>query len=86
MLKQQDITINDLNGIYKDIAEIIGIEKTLLLHDNFQGQQVTFPKKLYTKEYIIRQSKDKNNENIKKMAFQFGYTESHLRKILKETV
>ena len=78
MSDKQTITINSLNGIYKDIAEIIGIEKTILLHDNFQGQQISFPKKLYTKEY-------EDNENLKTMAFKYGYTERHLRRILKET-
>jgi hypothetical protein len=85
MSDKQTITINSLNGIYKDIAEIIGIEKTILLHDNFQGQQISFPKKLYTKEYIIQQVKNEDNENLKTMAFKYGYTERHLRRILKET-
>lgn len=85
MSDKQTITINSLNGIYKDIAEIIGIEKTTLLHDNFQGQQISFPKKLYTKEYIIQQVKNEDNENLKTMAFKYGYTERHLRRILKET-
>lgn len=85
MPDKQTITINSLNGIYKDIAEIIGIEKTILLHDNFQGQQISFPKKLYTKEYIIQQAKNEDNENLKTMAFKYGYTERHLRRILKET-
>lgn len=85
MSDKQTITINGLNGIYKDIAEIIGIEKTILLHDNFQGQQISFPKKLYTKEYIIQQAKNEDNENLKTMAFKYGYTERHLRRILKET-
>lgn len=85
MSDKQTITINSLNGIYKDIAEIIGIEKTILLHDNFQGQQISFPKKLYTKEYIIQQIKNEDNENLKTMSFKYGYTERHLRRILKET-
>lgn len=85
MSDKQTITINSLNGIYKDIAEIIGIEKTILLHDNFQGQQISFPKKLYTKEYIIQQAKNEDNENLKTTAFKYGYTERHLRRILKET-
>lgn len=87
MLNEQEITTNDLNGIYKDIADVIGIEKTILLHDNFQGQQVTFPKKIYKKEYIIKQSKKNvKNENIRTLASRYGYTENHLRKILKDSV
>lgn len=86
MINESEITVNDLSGIYKEIADIIGIEKTILLHDSFQGQQVTFPKKLFTKEYIIRKSKEnEKNENMRTIAFKYGYTESHLRRLLKET-
>lgn len=81
----QRLSINDLSGIYKDIAEVIGIEATILLHNNFQGQQITFPKKLYTKDYIIRQVKGEPlDNNIKYIANKYGYTERRLRQILRE--
>lgn len=85
VINMSGITPNDLNGIYKELADIIGVEKTILLHDSFQGQQVTFPKKLYSKEYVVRTLKENDkNETMRGMAFKLGYTESHLRKILKE--
>lgn len=88
VINMSEITPNDLNGIYKEIADIIGVEKTILLHDSFQGQQVTFPKKLYSKEYVVRKMRENDNdknETMRGMAFNLGYTESHLRKILKES-
>ena len=76
------ITVNDLSGIYKDIAEVIGIEATILLHDNFQGQQITLPKRLYTRDFILGQiSSEKNQTNIKEIAFRYGYTERRLRQL-----
>ena len=45
-------------------------------------QQITLPKKLFTKEYILRQVQDE--ENIKKAAVQYGYTERRLRQMLNE--
>lgn len=51
-LPNHKIIPSDLAGIYKDIAEVIGIEATMLLHKEFQGQQITFPKKVYSKAYI----------------------------------
>lgn len=81
----QRLNITDLSGIYKDIAEVIGIDATILLHNHFQGQQITFPKKLYTKDYIIRQVKGESiNNNIKYIANKYGYTERRLRQILRE--
>lgn len=81
-----EITPKDLNGIYKEIADIIGVEKAILLHSSFQGQQVNFPKKLYAKEFVVKKLKENDkNENMRGMALKLGYTESHLRKILKES-
>lgn len=85
MKEKKQIDINDLAGIYKDIAEVIGIESTIILHDNFKGQQITLPKKLYTRDYIVSQVKDGiEDNNIKAVAHQYGYTERRLRQILKE--
>ena len=36
-----EITPNDLAGDYACIAEIIGIENTILLHKHYRGQQIT---------------------------------------------
>lgn len=85
MKEKKQIDINDLAGIYKDIAEVIGIESTIILHDNFKGQQITLPKKLYTRDYVVSQVKDGiEDNNIKAVAHQYGYTERRLRQILKE--
>lgn len=83
MTDTQELTTTDLVGIYKEIAELIGIEATVILHENFKGQQITLPKKLYTKDYILRQVE--GAESIKKIAVEFGYTERRLRQILTES-
>ena len=82
MANTQEIVATDLVGIYKEIAELIGVEATVILHKNFRGQQITLPKKLFTKEYILRQVQDE--ENVKKAAVQYGYTERRLRQMLNE--
>lgn len=85
MPDKQIFTATDFAGIYKEIAEVIGIEATITLHDNFQGQQITLPKKLFAKDFILRQVKEGGNSiNIKEVAFRYGYTERRLRQILKE--
>lgn len=86
MQNERKIVPSDFAGIYKEIAEIIGIEATMALHSYLNGQQITFPKKLFTKEYITRQvsTGDKNDNNIKVVAAKYGYTERRLRQILKE--
>jgi hypothetical protein len=84
-LTDDNIQPADLAGIYKDIVEAIGLEATMLLHRDFQGQQVTFPKKLYSKSYILHQlQKEEQPLNIRAIALKFGYTERRLRQIIRE--
>ncbi len=86
MQREKKIEAADFAGIYKDIAEVIGVDATLLLHEYLKGQQITFPKKLYSKEYIIKQiaEPEKGGSNIKAIASKYGYTERRLRQLLKE--
>lgn len=85
MSKKQDIEPADFTSVYKDIAEVIGVDATIALHKCFQGQQITLPKKLYTQKYIIEQvNQEEDTASIKSIASQFGYTERRLRQIIKE--
>ena len=40
-------------GIYKDMVEVLGHDITLKVYENYKGQQITFPMRLYSDKYII---------------------------------
>jgi Uncharacterized conserved protein len=83
--EDQSRTVQDYAGIYRELAEIIGAENVYLIYKNMRGQQITFPKKLYTTECIIKKvMKEYNGKNIKQLAVKYEYTERHLRKLIKE--
>ena len=42
------------SGIYKDMVEILGEDIVIKIYENYRGQQVTFPMRLYSKKYIIK--------------------------------
>lgn len=76
----KDIDISNLQGIYKEIAEIIGIDATIAIHKELKGQQVTFPTRLYTKNYVIEEVNTRyNGVNLKELAREFDYTERWIR-------
>jgi Mor family transcriptional regulator len=76
---------SNLNGIYKDMAEVLGIEVTIKIYKNYKGLQVTFPTRLLAKEYVIEQAnKEYNGKNIKQLAIKYSYSERWLRQMLKE--
>lgn len=81
----RNIEITHLAGVYKDLAELIGYENVFILFHNMKGQQVTFPKRLFTKEYTDSQILSLyNGKNIKALAKKFDYTECHVYRILKK--
>ena len=41
-----------LNGIYKDLATLVGEENARKIYKECRGQQITFPVEFYSKQYI----------------------------------
>lgn len=73
----------DFYGIYQELAEQLGIETTIQIHEHLQGMQITFPVKLYSKEYIERQIKERyDGSNSRYLAKELGYTERYFKQIL----
>lgn len=81
-----DIKPEQLAEIYRDMSEIVGIEKTVLIYSAFKGQQVSFPLHLFSAEYIKSCIKSEyNGSNIKQLARKFGYSERWVREIIKNS-
>lgn len=76
--------LEGLNDVYKDIADKIGIENTLEIYRMFRGNQISFPGRLFSKEYIYKAiNSEYNGENIKQLAQKYKYSERSIRRILK---
>ncbi|MBR6548744.1 MAG: Mor transcription activator family protein [Clostridia bacterium] len=76
--------IRDLNALYRDIAELIGKENAEILFREYRGQQITFPVKFYSKEYIYNCiKKEFDGSNIRVLARKYNYSERSVRRILK---
>ena len=70
---------NDYKGIYSDMVEILGEEIVMKLHEHYRGQQITFPMKLYSNEYI-----EKYIVTLKEMCRDLGYTEGWIKQLLNK--
>lgn len=85
MGEQASIEIEGLNDIYKELYELIGIENTLKLYEQYKGFQISFPTRLYDKDYVrevIR--KEFNGTNAHIFARRFGYSERWIKSIAAE--
>lgn len=76
--------INGLNDIYREIADEIGIENTIAIYRLFHGTQVSFPSRLFSKEYIYEAIiSEYNGDNVVQLAQKYNYSERSIWRILK---
>ncbi len=86
MLEQNKVNKQQYSGIYQELIELLGVQVVNKLYCNFRGQQIVFPMRLYTREYVIEELHNRyNGNNLKALALEFGYSERYLRTLLKET-
>lgn len=76
-----------LNGIYKDLATLVGEENAKKIYKEYRGQQITFPVEFYSKQYIYNQIIEEfDGNNLKQIATKYGYSERTVRRILKDKI
>ena len=76
----KEVNTSGLQGVYKELAEIIGVDATIAVYKELKGQQVTFPTRLYERNYVIREVNLRyNGTNLKELAKEFNYTERWIR-------
>lgn len=64
---------------------VLEFEDILILHQAYKGLQVTFPKRLYSKEYVQEMvKKEYDGKNLKELSRRYNYSERWIRKMLKE--
>ena len=83
-ITEEELNPNNFNGVYAEIAALLGVDAAIKLHSQFRGTQISFPIELLNREYIFEQIvKEYNGTNIKELATKYGYTEKWIRKIIK---
>lgn len=81
----EPIDIYSWNTIYREFAKIIGVESTLEIFESFHGTQVNFPMRLVSSDHIKQVvNNEYDGTNLKELAIFYGYSERHLRRLLKD--
>lgn len=64
---------------------ILQFEDILMMHQAYKGLQITFPKRLYSKEYVREKIiSEYNGSNLKELSKRYGYSERWIRQMIKE--
>jgi Mor family transcriptional regulator len=75
----------NLAAVYQEIAILLDVDIAIKIHELFKGQQIIFPKQLYSKEYIYGYiHKNYNGKNIRELSQMFDYSDRRVRQILNE--
>ena len=81
----RDLEFDKFAGVYKEIALTLGTETAIEMHKLFKGQQIIFPQRLYSKEFIHEYVKSNyNGSNIRELSQMFGYSDRRIRQIISE--
>ena len=77
------IDCEHMNGIYRDLVDLVGLEGTLQIFTQYRGQQISFPVKLMSRDYVTEQIQSEyDGSNIKMLAVKYNYSERWVRKIV----
>lgn len=81
----EPVDIYSWNTIYREFAKIIGVESTLEIFENYHGTQINFPMRLVSSDHIKQVVLNEyDGTNLKELAMFYGYSERHLRRLLKD--
>lgn len=73
------------NDIYKEISELLGEDAVKKIWKRFRGLNVSFPQRLYSKQYTRDYIKaNRGSVHPREMAETLNLTERRVRQILKE--
>lgn len=78
--------IDNLTGVYREIARITDVDTAIEMHKHFKGQQIIFPQRLYDKEFVYTFVKENyNGHNVRELSQMFEYSDRRIRQILNKT-
>lgn len=85
MEKKEAEEIRGLNDLYRELSEVIGYENMQKLYTQYRGFQISFPRRLYSKDYVREVVKREfDGSNTQELARRYGYTERWIRTIATE--
>ena len=76
---------SDFKGIYAEMSEILGEEIVKIIHKHYKGQQVNFPMKLYSNEYVENYIIENDSEKtVREISRTLGYSDKWVQKLIKK--
>ena len=83
---EKSIKENDYCDLYQELAALLSNpDDVKVIHDRFKGLSISFPKKLYSKQYVYRYvEKYFGKKSIREIAVHLDLSERRIRQIASE--
>ncbi|WP_312095361.1 Mor transcription activator family protein [Aminipila sp.] len=83
-IKADHLNKETLNDVYREIAELVGMDNMIKLYKFYKGQQVSFPTRIYRKEFLREViEKHYDGTNAKDISRELGYSERWIKELAK---
>ncbi|MEA5010994.1 MAG: Mor transcription activator family protein [Angelakisella sp.] len=74
-----------LYALYLELSQLVGYDNMMKLYTYYKGQQLNFPVRLYSKQYILDiLSSEYDGSNARELARKTGYSERWVRCLIKQ--
>lgn len=85
MSDANDRGTSHLAGVYREIAETMGLDTAHQMYHCFKGQQITFPIRFYDTNYTAEKIREEYNQgaSIRDLSKEYDYTERRIRQLVK---
>ena len=72
-------------GVYEELAGLLNnVSEVEKIYNRFRGLTITFPKKLYSKEYVIQYIKENHEkETVQELARHLDLSDRRIRQVLQ---
>lgn len=79
----KNIELGQLQSIYQELCRVVGLDATLSIYSSYKGQQISFPQKLFSSQYVRHQILlEYTGKNINELSQKYGYSSRWIRSII----
>ena len=76
---------DDFRGIYAEMSEILEEEIVRIIHKHYKGQQINFPMKLHSNQYLEKYIiENYHRKGVREMSRDLGYSDKWVKQLIKK--
>lgn len=84
-LKRGYKNLDKYNGVYQELAELVGEKDAKLIWKSFAGMKINFPMRFISREYVKSMVEtDIHKKTIGQLVHETGYSERSIRRMIEE--